>query len=281
MAKKDRGQKAGSEPRLTEKGAAPAAPEMPAAPPAPVAATPSWQGELPLFYKNPQLLTAERHQSFGLRETVDFGFARDTNSVPLGANELFPAHFSFPVVFTESNPPLPVAVLGVGANRNSFVDDKGGWRDAAYVPAYIRRYPFILATGIAPGQIHLAIDEAAGSLTKDSGRKLFEGGQPSPLTAQAAEFCRAFQAEFDLARAFGEALQAANLLVSKRVDIQQPDGTRQTLKQFRVVDEARYDALPDPAFLAWRRRGWLGLVYAHLLSMRRWQGFGAPAAGAV
>jgi hypothetical protein len=45
---------------------------------------------------------------------------------------------------------------------------------------------------------------------------------------------------------------------------------------FRIIDEARFDALPDSTFLTWRRRGWLGLVYAHFPSMRRWQGFAAP-----
>ena len=67
-----------------------------------------------------------------------------------------------------------------------------------------------------------------------------------------------------------------SLLTPKRVDIQIPDGTRISLDRFRIVDEARFDALPDATFLTWRRRGWLGLVYAHFLSMRRWQGFAAP-----
>ncbi|MGH6975962.1 MAG: SapC family protein, partial [Stellaceae bacterium] len=50
------------------------------------------------------------------------------------------------------------------------------------------------------------------------------------------------------------------------------------LQRFRVIDEARFDALPDELFLRWRRAGWLGLAYSHLLSMRRWQSFVAPAA---
>src|SRR5580704_6104440 len=101
-----------------------ATPELPLA----EAAAPPWQGGLPLFYKNPQVLSAERHKKAGIKEGVDFGFARESNSVPLGANELFAAQFDFPVVFTEDNPALPVAVLGVGGSRNTFIDRAGTWR---------------------------------------------------------------------------------------------------------------------------------------------------------
>jgi hypothetical protein len=251
-------------------------PEAAATPTRAAGATP-WQGDLPLLYKKPELLNAERHKKAGIKEGTDFGFARDTNSVPLAANELFAAQFDFPVVFTESNPPLPVAVLGVGGSRNVFIDAQGAWRSNTYIPAYIRRYPFILATGLTPGQVHVAIDEGAACFGVEEGQRLFEDdGNPSGFTRGAVEFCRAFQAQFEVARAFGEALESAGLLMPRRVDIQQPDGTRMSLDRFRLIDEARFDALPDATFLAWRRRGWLGLIYAHFLSMRRWQGFAAP-----
>ena len=240
----------------------------------PVPETPTWQAELPLFYKNPQVLSAERHGRAGVRVSEDYGFARDTNSVPLGANELFAAQFDFPVVFTETSPAMPVAVLGVGGNRNAFVDSAGKWRSDAYIPAYIRRYPFIPVTGLAPGQTHIAIDEAAGSFDPEGGQRLFEDDNtPSQFTRQAAEFCRAFNMQIDIARSFGEALENSGLLTPKRVDIQLPDGARGSLERFRIVDEGRFDAVPDATFLTWRRRGWLSLVYAHFLSMRRWQGF--------
>lgn len=250
--------------------------DAPAAANAASAPAPFWAGELPLFYKAPQLLNSERHKRAGIKPGGDFAFARDANAVPLGADEIFAAQFDFPVVFAETNPPQPVAVLGVGRKRNAFVDSAGKWRANTYIPAYIRRYPFILATGLAPGQVHVAIDEGAACFDPEGGQRLFEENGLTRFTRQAVDFCQAFQTQFDLARSFGEALEAAGLLVPKRVDIQLPDGTRLSLDRFRVIDEARFDALPDATFLTWRRRGWLGLIYAHFLSMRRWQAFAAP-----
>lgn len=232
---------------------------------------------LPLFYKNPQPVNSQRHARAGVKETRNFAFARATNSVPLGADELFVALAYYPIVFAETNPPVPAAVLGVGGNRNSFIDDAGQWRADTYIPAYIRRYPFIVATGPA-NQAYLAIDEAAESFSPDGGQVLFDGLAPSNITRQALEFCQVFQAQFQIAQALGEALKNAGVLVSKRIDIQRPDGTRVALDGFQIVDEAQFNALSDEVFLTWRRRGWLGLVYAHLMSMRRWQNLAAPLA---
>lgn len=227
----------------------------------------------PLLYKNPQFVNLERHVKAGLRESADFGFARDTNSVPLGADEVFYMQAFCPVVFTLSEPALPVAVLGVGANSNSFIEADGRWRAGVPLPAYIRRYPFIAAVEPTAQRIHLAIDEAAAGFVMDGGRPLFANGAPSELSNAALQFCAAFQQQLDLARTIGEGVAAAGLLAARRVDIRSADGQTASLDGFRVVDEAKFNALPDETFLAWRKNNWLGVIYAQMLSMRRWEVF--------
>ena len=114
---------------------------------------------MPLLYKNPQFVNPGRHAKAGLHEAADYGFARETNSVPLGADEVFYIQAHCPVVFTASDPALPVAVLGIGANTNSFVEADGRWRAGVPVPAYIRRYPFIAAVEPTAQRILLAISQ--------------------------------------------------------------------------------------------------------------------------
>ena len=282
MARKGRGgepDEAAKAPAHDTAEAAAAAAPSPAAAPAPASGEGATaMGPLPLFYKQPRVVTADRHGKAGLKETASYAFARETNSVPLGADEILVAQAHFPIVFTETNPAVPVAVLGLGDARNVFVNAEGGWRSGAYIPAYIRRYPFILANGGKPGEMMLAIDEAAENFVADGGRRLFEGSVPTPLARQAAQFCQAYQTQFELARGFGEALLAAGVLLPRRADVRRPDGKTFSLQRFRVIDEARFEALPDELFLRWRRAGWLGLAYSHLLSMRRWQSFVAATA---
>lgn len=225
---------------------------------------------MPLLYKKPQFVNAERHAKAGVRESADFGFARDTNSVPLGADEVFYMQAYCPVVFTMSDPALPVAVLGVGANTNSFVEADGRWRAGVPIPAYIRRYPFIAAVEPTAQRIHLAIDEAAANFVMQGGRPLFEKGAPSELANAALRFCAAFQQQLDLARSIGEAVAAAGLLAARRVEIRSADGQNLSLDGFRVIDEAKFNALDDATVLDWRRKGWLPLVYCHLISISNW-----------
>ncbi len=68
-------------------------------------------------------------------------------------------------------------------------------------------------------------------------------------------------------------MAAAGLLAARRVDIRSPDGKALSLDGFRVIDESLFNALPDETFLAWRKSNWLGVIYAHMLSMRRWEVF--------
>lgn len=228
---------------------------------------------VPLLYKNPQFVNLERHAKAGLRELADFGFARDTNSVPLGADEVFYMQAYCPVVFTASDPAVPVAVLGVGANSNAFVEADGRWRAGVPIPAYIRRYPFIAAVEPTAHRIILAVDEAAPHFAAEGGRPLFVNGAPSELANAALQFCAAFQQQLDFARTIGEAVAAAGLLAARRVDIRSAGGQILSLDGFRVIDEPKFNALADETFLAWRKSNWLGVIYAHLLSMRRWEVF--------
>jgi hypothetical protein len=232
----------------------------------------AWTGPMPLLYHDPQFVNLERHRHAGLRETGDYGFARETNSVPLGADEIFLMQAYCPVVFTASDPALPVAVLGIG-NNNSFVDSGGKWRAGVPIPAYIRRYPFITATDPMAKRIVLALDEASSAFAMKGGRPLFENDAPSEFAKLALKFCADFQVQLDLSRMIGEAVASAGLLASRRVDVRSADGKAMSLDGFRVIDEARFNALLDETFLTWRKNNWLGVIYAHLLSMRRWEVF--------
>jgi hypothetical protein len=233
---------------------------------------------LPLFYKVPHVLEPRRHAGAGLTEGMRLGFAATTNSVPLAADEFFPAQAHYPIVFTATAPVAPMALVGVGPDRNLFVDRDGAWRQGGYVPAYVRRYPFVFVRA-GDGQFALAVDEAAENFSAGGGRPLFADGKPSDLAKQALQFCAAFQQQFERAQAFSAALEEQGLLADYRAELRVPGGKPVTLAGFRVIDEAKFNALPDEVFLDWRRKGYGALVHAHLMSMHRWSALAALAGG--
>jgi hypothetical protein len=100
--------------------------------------------QLPLFYKNLTLLQKDQHADFGLRTRTELGFARTTHAVPLTVDEFAAAQKHFPIVFGSGEGAVPLALVGLQEGQNLFVGEDGTWAPNVYIPAYIRRYPFLL-----------------------------------------------------------------------------------------------------------------------------------------
>ena len=235
---------------------------------------------LPLFYRAPRPLDSRRHAGKRLGP-ADFGFARQTNSIPLNAIEFPSAVRQYPIVFTASDPAVPVAVVGLRDRENLYVQGDGSWAPGTYVPAYARRYPFILVENPEQKQFTVCIDEASASLRDGEGEPLFEGDAPAAAAIRARDFCSAFQAQTVATRAFADAVAGAGLLIENRAQVALRDGRALGMSGFRVIDEAKFNALPDETILDWRRKGWLPLVYCHLISTSNWANLVDRVAGAV
>ena len=178
---------------------------------------------------------------------------------------------SYPIVFTTGDPVVPVAVLGLRGARNQFVEKNGSWRSGAYIPAYIRRYPFILMENPGRLQFTLCIDEASTLLVDGDVQPLFDGDTATETTDNALQFCSAYQGQHAFTLEFTAALEKYGLLVENRASVALKSGEQLSLSGFRMVDEEKLTALPDDIFLEWRQRGWIALIYCHLLSIGNWQ----------
>ena len=105
---------------------------------------PSVTENLPPLYQALTPLTAEHHGNLGLAERQDYSFAANSNSFPLAIDEFAAAQRQYPILFTTGSSPMPAALLSVEPGTNPYVGSDGTWKSAAYVPAYLRRYPFML-----------------------------------------------------------------------------------------------------------------------------------------
>lgn len=228
--------------------------------------------KLPVMYQRPRPVLAERDSSTSLASSGDFGFAAKTNSVPVIASEFTLLCKFFPILFADAEFPQPVALLGLRDEENLFVNADNQWETDIYVPAYVRRYPFIFLENKERGEFVLCLDEASPALLKDDSNPLFKDGKPTELADRALEFCRQFQAQHAATAEFVKALVDNDLLVENRADITMVSGAKLSLNGFKVIDEARFNALPEAEFLRWRGRGWLHLAYCHFISISNWAG---------
>lgn len=227
------------------------------------------QKAMPLFYEQAHPVNAERHGDWKLKGKPDFRFAAKAAALPLMAEEFAAAAPFYPVVFTAGKRPAAVAVVGVRQGRNLFVDEAGQWRAGTYLPAYVRRYPFIFLENPGEERLVLCIDEAGGLVGPDGDRPLFENGKPTEAVENALKFCAAFRQQSVATQDFVDALREHDLLVEQKADIAFKSGERAQVNGFMMIDVKKFDALPDDVFLDWRRKGWLALVYMHFLSLPR------------
>lgn len=225
-------------------------------------------GDLPLFYQKPVVLHVQTHAQWRLKDG-DMGFAAQTPFAPLVLSEFGEAGRFYPVVFAAETL-FPIALLGLSEGHNLFIEDHQ-WIEGHYVPAYVRRYPFGFVAVPDSDRFALAVDTASDRLILDGdeGAPFFENGLPGELTQQALQFCEAYQTEYSHTQEFAQALQKQGLLVEKRADATLPDGRKYALDGFLVVDGERFRDLDDAVIVEWHRKGWLGLVHMHLLSLGR------------
>lgn len=224
---------------------------------------------LPLFYQEPQLLTAQQHGDWRLKDG-DFRFASTAIAVPIVVGEFSAALRDYPILFATSGDDVSPIVLFGMEEVNLWVTD-GRWEQGAYLPAYVRRYPFVF---VKHGeQLALAIDPASGRFGQggSEGRALFEEGKPSAVTQEILRFCDAFRADSDATTDFCRALKTKDLLIDQHANATLASGRKVAVGGFQVIDAARLAALDAATVVEWHNKGYLALAHLHLASLARFE----------
>ena len=223
------------------------------------------------LYQKPVRLNRFAHADLRFTPLPNFMFARTLTSVPLMAVEFPAACRQYPIVMvqTEGGGLSAQAILSVQAEENAFVDREGRWT-ATYIPAFVRRYPFVLAEIPGnPSDFDVAFDEASEGFSKDHGEALFaEEGQPAPFLKGQIDFLRSVQTEHARTQAFLKELQAADLFIPRNIDIVRADKQRFAVRNALVVDESRLSGLAPATVQSFLAAGYLGWIFAHLISLQ-------------
>ena len=225
---------------------------------------------LPMFYKDLMPLNSRDHADWSSRSTDTANWMVGQHAVPLTAEEFIHASRNYPIVFSISDNPVPLALMGLNEGVNTYFDDSGKQLDPVYVPAYARRYPFMLAK-LAPDsdELSLCFDPTSDLVGEyEDGNKLFEGGQPTEACNATLEFCRNFEEAGFRTSAFVEELVKHDLLMDGEVSIQQTGNeTPFIYRGFKMVDQEKLRELRGDVLRTMNQNGMLALVFAHLFSL--------------
>ncbi|KQP22687.1 SapC family protein [Pseudorhodoferax sp. Leaf267] len=228
-----------------------------------------------LIYETAVPVSAARHGSCAVEGAESFGFCRHLNSVPVMAAEFARASEDYAIVFADTGTPdevVPLVLLGARAGENLYLDAAGAWR-VPYVPAFIRRYPFIFSTSDEGQTFTLCVDEAFTGLNwQGRGQALFDAeGKPTPYVDGVLRFLQDYRQEFTRTRALAARLKALDLLEPMQAEFTLGSGEKLALGGFHAISRTRLHALDDAALAALARGGELELVHLHLHSMRNFQ----------
>ena len=240
-------------------------------PATPAAATRPAQPPPISIYRRPRPVNQAIDSALSLRPDPDFRFASSIDSVELVGGEFAQAMHSYPIVFADGEAVSALAVLGLRVGEDLIVEPNGQWLAGHHSPLFLRRYPFGLLQHPDGQQLVLCIDEAAESLVKSDARPLFAGGRATQVIQDAVTFCGELHGQQQATGKFVRALGERGLLTRNEFRFLTASGEQLGVNGFAVIDEVRFNALPDAVFLDWRRRGWLALAYCHLMSMGNWR----------
>lgn len=223
-----------------------------------------------LVYETAVPVNQARHSEWSVEVGADFGFSRNLNSVPVMVAEFDRAASEYPIVFAGTDETvMPVVILGMRGNENLYVSDQGKWQ-GKYVPAFIRRYPFVFASGDDGSTLTLCIDEAfAGFNQEGRGERLFDAqGKPTPYVQNVLRFLQGYQAEFERTQAFGKKLQTLNLLEPMQAQLTTDAGQLLTLAGFSALNRNRLKDLPGDTLLDMVKKDELEVAFTHLHSLQ-------------
>lgn len=229
------------------------------------------------MYKNIELINTQLHKNHSIKVIENFSYAKEQISVPITVAEFYESCKDYPIVFVKdaANNWSASAMLGYVEKHNLHVDENGAWERGRYIPASVRRYPFIFIAG-ENQELSLGIDKSALSEDeKDKERKLFNDEEkPSEFTNGVLAFMNQLQRDAVATASFIAQLEKWELLEEKSAQIITPDKKSHHINGFYIINEEKMQHLSKKKKEEICDKNVFPLITAHLISLSNVQRMG-------
>ncbi|TVZ40815.1 SapC protein [Alteromonadaceae bacterium 2753L.S.0a.02] len=214
-----------------------------------------------MFYEEPVPLEKKKHVDLKLNREQNYAFANNVNSVPIGGMEYFQASRDFPILFVKNNEGkyLSMAILSLREKSH----DMGDTWEGVYVPAFIRRYPFILTS-----EKIVMIDNKAPHFQQETGDALFAAeNEPSDTLKQVVSFLELVEKNFQATEEFAQALSDKELLEPYNATVKFDNNTVKLNELYAINEKKLHESLDKDELHEWFNKGWIAWCHAHLHSL--------------
>ncbi len=223
-----------------------------------------------MIYETVVPVTRRDHGDLSFKSDGKYDFARTVNAAPLVLGEFQAAAGEYAIAFADADgEPVPAVLFGAAAETNAFVTAEGGW-DGRYVPAFLRRWPFVFSASADGETLTLCIDEKAPGFNREGrGERLFDSeGSPTVFTNRMLQFLQEYQAQHLRTKAFCTRLKELDLLQPVEARLEMGDAGPRTLTGLRIVNREKLRGLTEEQLAEFMRNDWMEAVYLHLFSLR-------------
>jgi hypothetical protein len=227
-----------------------------------------------LIYETVVPLSASRHRECAVDVGRGYGFSAKINSVPLMAVEFPSAASEYAIVFAGTKDDfMPAVILGVRDSENLYLSKDAKW-DAKYIPAFVRRYPFVFSYNDDKSRLVLCVDEAFSGFNREGrGQKLFDDdNKPTPFVENTLKFLQDFQDQFNRTQAFCAKVRELDLLEPMQAQVEMNSGEKLSLSGFMAVNRVKLKTMIGDKLAELAKTDELELLYLHLQSMRNFLG---------
>ena len=222
-----------------------------------------------LFYDQVVPVSKEKHGNLSVKTGDNYQFAKQANAIPITLGEFAPATQEYPLVFVENqNSLMPVVVVGLQAEQNLYVADNGEWQ-GKYIPAFVRRYPFVFALSDDEKTFTLCVDESfSGCNENGRGERLFDTeGEETQYLKNVLNFLKNYQTQFQATEQFSQKLKDLELLEQMQMRFDSGEDQPSSLSGFFAVNREKVQQLSGEQLAELMQLGWLELIYLHLHSI--------------
>jgi hypothetical protein len=231
--------------------------------------SPYFEGKM-FLYDNPVLLNKEEHAGMGLSTPArPYDFVKDIRGIPVVTNEIQTVQKHYPVVFSEFENPVLIAVLGILDDKNLFVSDDGEWTRDAYIPSYVRCHPIAFVRR-EEEEYAIIIDESSKAISKTPEFPFFEGEKLSEHMQSRVDFCGALNQHREITKTFCDRVKELGLLNGQRVAQTMPDGTEVKVADYVTIDSKKLNDLDKDTLQELHEDGSLAAIFALLFSLENW-----------
>jgi len=201
---------------------------------------------------------------------------RALSALPVSLAEFGPVARDYPIVFVTADQGksyAAFAVLGLEQQKNLFLLSDNTWDRRVYLPAYVRRYPFCMATITVDGKLRndrmICVEKKA---LRDKGDRLFDdAGKPLPEWEQQQRLLVEYEADLARTNELSSTLAAWGLLEPFNMQARPTGAAPITLSGMGRVNEDKLAALDLEKIKTLMEKRWLAQVYAHIASLANFQ----------